>query len=73
MRGAHNVTLILPEGFTLEMFNELVSGALKTSNYPYTFCEWDGIKALESTYNSNEFVLEPISGRDVAMEFRRKK
>lgn len=72
MRQSHQITLILPDGMCLEEFFTIMSGALESSNFEYTVDSYhpDGVKT--ETVNSKEYNLEPIDGRDIVMEFKKK-
>lgn len=75
MRQAHRITLILPEEITLETFNKIISDALKQSKATLAQSTWNPI-TMEEEYDEFEvskYDLEPIVGRDIAMEFKKRK
>lgn len=76
MKSAHNLTLILPEGMDLDTFEQIVNGAFGSSDYQYEKYSWHPItpmKEVKVVYNSKDFKLEAIPGRDLAFELSCNK
>lgn len=85
-KSSHNITLILPNEITLEVFEELVNGALRDSNYSYETHNWISQGLYNGPYKENVVTrvhkasdyelkpleLKPLVGRDFTFEFERK-
>ena len=70
-----NAKLLLPKGVSLEVFMELVNGALEQSDYDYDICGWDNHlkESISNEINSCWYRLVPVEGNEgeLILEFDR--
>lgn len=75
MRQSHNVNLILPMNVSIETFLDIISEVFKESDYVYENYFWNPDKNTEEFKDMilSEWHLEPIIGRDVSIEFKKRE
>ena len=67
-RRSYPATIILPEGMTLELFDELINEALSNSDYVDTY-----ISQGTDLFYPKDYELKALLDRDLIYEFKKRK